>query len=76
MKALVINCTLKRSPDPSATEALAGVVVERLEKTGEDWRRTAWTSTSSGPSICPPYPAWSAKPCAAGTPGPSSTTSV
>ncbi|WLW49967.1 flavodoxin family protein [Streptomyces sp. YU58] len=36
MKALVINCTLKRSPDPSNTEALAHVVVEALEKEGVD----------------------------------------
>ncbi len=36
MKALVLNCTLKRSPDPSNTEALAGVVVEQLEKHGVD----------------------------------------
>ncbi|MFM9495138.1 flavodoxin family protein [Streptomyces galilaeus] len=34
MKALVINCTLKRSPDPSNTDALARVVVDRLEKDG------------------------------------------
>ncbi|MFF8316395.1 flavodoxin family protein [Streptomyces bobili] len=34
MKALVINCTLKRSPDPSNTDALAQVVVEQLEKDG------------------------------------------
>ncbi|MFR0355406.1 flavodoxin family protein [Streptomyces sediminimaris] len=34
MKALVINCTLKPSPDPSNTEALARVVVEALEKDG------------------------------------------
>ncbi|MFM9702316.1 MULTISPECIES: flavodoxin family protein [Streptomyces] len=34
MKALVINCTLKRSPDPSNTDALAQVVVDRLEKDG------------------------------------------
>ncbi|MFE9441841.1 flavodoxin family protein [Streptomyces sp. NPDC006602] len=36
MKALVINCTLKRSPNPSNTEALARVVAERLEKDGVD----------------------------------------
>ncbi len=36
MKALVINCTLKKSPDPSNTEALAGVVAERLAKDGAD----------------------------------------
>jgi multimeric flavodoxin WrbA len=30
----VINCTLKRSPDPSNTDALAQVVVDRLEKDG------------------------------------------
>jgi multimeric flavodoxin WrbA len=34
MKALVINCTLKASPDPSNTEALAAVVIEALR--GED----------------------------------------
>jgi multimeric flavodoxin WrbA len=34
MKALVINCTLKKSPEPSNTEALARVVVEQLEKDG------------------------------------------
>jgi hypothetical protein len=30
MKALVINCTLKRSPETSNTEALAKVVVDKL----------------------------------------------
>ncbi|MFD7709202.1 flavodoxin family protein [Streptomyces sp. NPDC059785] len=34
MKALVINCTLKRSPETSNTEALARVVTERLEQEG------------------------------------------
>ncbi|USQ84871.1 NAD(P)H-dependent oxidoreductase [Streptomyces phaeoluteigriseus] len=34
MKALVVNCTLKRSPDPSNTEALAQVVVDQLVKDG------------------------------------------
>ncbi|MBQ1088372.1 flavodoxin family protein [Streptomyces sp. B93] len=34
MKALVINCTLKTSPEPSNTEALAGVVVGQLEEDG------------------------------------------
>ncbi|WP_406438507.1 NAD(P)H-dependent oxidoreductase [Streptomyces sp. NBC_00631] len=32
MKALVINCTLKKSPEPSATEALASVVAARLSE--------------------------------------------
>jgi multimeric flavodoxin WrbA len=36
MKALVVNCTLKPSPEPSNTEALARVVVESLEKDGVD----------------------------------------
>jgi multimeric flavodoxin WrbA len=36
MKALVINCTLKPSPQPSNTEALARVVVQALEKDGVD----------------------------------------
>jgi multimeric flavodoxin WrbA len=34
MKALILNCTLKASPEPSNTEALAGVVAEALR--GED----------------------------------------
>ena len=32
MRALVLNCTLKPSPEPSNTEALARVVMEALEK--------------------------------------------
>ncbi|MEJ3749028.1 flavodoxin family protein [Actinomycetes bacterium KLBMP 9797] len=41
MRALIINCTLKSSPEPSNTEALAGVVAEALEKHGVvvDWIR-------------------------------------
>jgi hypothetical protein len=31
MRAIVINCTLKPSPQPSNTEALARVVAEALE---------------------------------------------
>ncbi|HEY0599690.1 flavodoxin family protein [Brevundimonas sp.] len=34
MKALVLNCTLKPSPAPSNTEALARVVMAELEKGG------------------------------------------
>ncbi|MEE1751558.1 flavodoxin family protein [Streptomyces sp. SP18CS02] len=34
MKALVINCTLKTSPEPSNTHALAKVVADRLETYG------------------------------------------
>ncbi|MFD3438909.1 flavodoxin family protein [Streptomyces sp. NPDC058685] len=36
MKALVVNCTLKRSPDPSNTHALAEVVGHRLIELGCD----------------------------------------
>ena len=41
MKALIINCTLKPSPAPSNTEALAQVVAGALEKHGVtvDWVR-------------------------------------
>jgi hypothetical protein len=28
MRALIFNCTLKTSPDPSNTEALARIVIE------------------------------------------------
>jgi len=34
MKALIINCTLKKSPDTSNTEALANVLAEELDKHG------------------------------------------
>jgi multimeric flavodoxin WrbA len=34
MKALIINCTLKPSPEPSNTEALASVAANALEKEG------------------------------------------
>ena len=34
MKALVINCTLKKSPETSNTEALFRTVTEHLEKDG------------------------------------------
>src|SRR5687768_13466992 len=34
MRALVFNCTLKRSPEPSNTEALAQIVIEELGKGG------------------------------------------
>lgn len=36
MKALVLNCTLKRSPAPSNTGALARVVTSALEEEGVD----------------------------------------
>jgi multimeric flavodoxin WrbA len=41
MRALVINCTLKPSPQPSNTEALARVVAEAMERQGVtvDWVR-------------------------------------
>jgi hypothetical protein len=31
IKAVILNCTLKPSPETSNTEALAGVVIEALE---------------------------------------------
>ena len=34
MKALALNCTLKRSPDDSNTAALARVVLEALNERG------------------------------------------
>lgn len=36
MKVLALNCTLKRSPESSNTEALLAVVVERLVELGAD----------------------------------------
>jgi len=34
LRALIVNCSLKSSPDPSNTQALADVVAEALEKRG------------------------------------------
>lgn len=34
MRALILNCTLKRSPEPSNTEALSRVVAKALEEKG------------------------------------------
>ncbi|WP_455351704.1 flavodoxin family protein [Streptomyces sp. SYSU K217416] len=36
MKALVVNCTLKNSPEPSNTHALATVVADRLGELGAE----------------------------------------
>jgi multimeric flavodoxin WrbA len=36
MKALILNCTLKPSPETSSTEALARVVIDELEKGGAE----------------------------------------
>jgi multimeric flavodoxin WrbA len=36
MKALVINCTLKASPEKSNTEALAKVLADALREEGVD----------------------------------------
>lgn len=34
MRALILNCTLKPSPEASSTEALAQVVIDELKKGG------------------------------------------
>ena len=34
MKALVLNCTLKASPQESNTEALANIVIKEMERLG------------------------------------------
>jgi multimeric flavodoxin WrbA len=41
MRAVIVNCTLKPTPEPSNTEALARVVADALEKDGVtvDWVR-------------------------------------
>lgn len=36
MKAVILNCTLKVSPEPSSTEALAKVAIAELEKLGAE----------------------------------------
>jgi hypothetical protein len=50
MRALVLNCTLKPSPEASKTEALARVVMETLEGDGIETRSCAWSTTTSGPA--------------------------
>jgi multimeric flavodoxin WrbA len=41
MRAVILNCTLKKSPDPSNTERLANVVATRLREksVGVEWHR-------------------------------------
>lgn len=36
MRAVILNCTLKSSPEPSNTQALADVVIEALQEKGVD----------------------------------------
>lgn len=39
MRAIILNCTLKRSPEPSNTDALADVVAAALQRTGVEVER-------------------------------------
>ena len=39
LRALFINCTLKRSPEPSNTQGLADLAISIMEKNGVDRRR-------------------------------------
>jgi multimeric flavodoxin WrbA len=50
MKALIINCTLKPSPEPSNTEALAQVAANALEKEGVtvEWVRAVDRNVKPG----------------------------
>ena len=50
LNALYINCTLKRSPEPSHTQGLIDVSRSIMERTGSPW-------TSSGPSTTTSPPA-------------------
>ncbi len=44
MKALVLNCTLKASPETSSTEALARVVMQELADGGPRPTWSAWST--------------------------------
>jgi multimeric flavodoxin WrbA len=57
MKALILNASLKRSPEPSNTEALAQVVLSDLNQQGvtcevlrlADWHIPPGVTTDAGP---------------------------
>ncbi|MFJ9664785.1 flavodoxin family protein [Streptomyces sp. NPDC101219] len=51
MKALAINCTLKKSPDTSNTEALLRSVTEQLEKEGVDVDVVRAVDLDIGPGV-------------------------
>jgi hypothetical protein len=53
VRALVVNCTLKQSPEPSDTEAPASVVTERLTRIGYTIPGPAWTYWHPGPGPGP-----------------------
>ncbi|MCK8678673.1 MULTISPECIES: flavodoxin family protein [Streptomyces] len=51
MKALVINCTLKASPEPSNTHALAEVVAEQLVSYGVEVRHVRAVDLNLKPGV-------------------------
>ncbi|MBJ7485474.1 flavodoxin family protein [Brevundimonas sp.] len=51
MKAVVLNCTLKPSPQTSSTEALANVVIAELEKGGAEVEMVRLVDLSIKPGV-------------------------
>ena len=53
LRALFINCTLKRSPEVSNTEGLAAISMEIMRRQGSRWSRSGPSTTTSPPASGP-----------------------
>ena len=53
LKALFINCTLKRSPEQSHTQALGDISIGIMEKNGVQVESSAPSTTRSPPASIP-----------------------
>ena len=54
LRALFINCTLKRSPEQSHTQGLADISMEIMRRQGVTRRRGPCASTTTSPPACGP----------------------
>ncbi len=54
LKALFINCTLKRSPEVSNTQGLMDISMEIMRRNGVDGRRASAPSTTRSPPASGP----------------------
>ena len=54
LRALFINCTLKRSPELSNTQGLADISMEIMRRQGVDGRRGPRRSTTTSRPACGP----------------------
>ena len=53
LRAMYINCTLNRSPEPSHTQGLVDRSVAIMEARGSAWTRFAPSTTTSPPASDP-----------------------